>query len=76
MRVQSLEYLENLWKHQGPEPPRKPFFPRKIFGMSVNLFKSLVLAAVGLAVQLTLFFLKRGKSKRLEEIEKEEERER
>ena len=44
--------------------------------MSVNLFKSLILAAVGVAIQLTLFFLKRGKSKRLEELEKEEERER
>jgi hypothetical protein len=36
--------------------------------MSINLFKSLVLAAVGLAIQLILFLLKRGKTKKLQEI--------
>jgi len=35
-----------------------------------------VLALVGVAIQLTLFLLKRGKSKKLEEIEKEEEEKR
>jgi hypothetical protein len=44
--------------------------------MSVTLFKSLVLASIGIAIQLTLFFLKKGKSKRLEEIERQEEEER
>eukprot|EP00347_Sterkiella_histriomuscorum_P000379 403376088 len=77
VRIQSLEYLESLWATQNNNPnPRGPRLPRKIFGMSVNLFKSLVLAAFGVAIQLTLFLLKRGKSKRLEEIEKEEEAER
>lgn len=48
-------------------------FPAKIFGMSANLVKSIVLALVGLAIQLTLFLLKKGKTRRLEEIQKEEE---
>jgi hypothetical protein len=44
--------------------------------MNPALFKSLVLATVGIAVQLVLFLLKKGKSKKLEKIEEEEEKER
>jgi len=41
--------------------------------MNPTLFKSILLAAVGVAVQLALFFIKKGKAKKLEEIEKQEE---
>lgn len=66
-----------MWGSSNSRAQRNlPGLPNKIFGMSVNLFKSLVLAAIGLAIQLTLFFLKRGKRRKLQEIEKKEEEER
>lgn len=66
-----------MWGSSNSRAQRNlPGLPNKIFGMSVNLFKSLVLAAIGLAIQLTLFFLKRGKTRKLQEIEKKEEEER
>ncbi|CDW82960.1 UNKNOWN [Stylonychia lemnae] len=80
MQVQSLDYLEKIWQttnnqQQNPNP-RDPLLPRKIFGMSINLVKSLVLALVGVGIQLVLFLMKRGKARRLEEIEKQEVEER
>jgi hypothetical protein len=43
--------------------------------MSGALVKSVVLAAIGLALQFILFLVKRGKARRLEEIKKKEEEE-
>lgn len=43
--------------------------------MSGALVKSVILAAIGLALQFILFLLKRGKARRLEEIKKKEEEE-
>lgn len=44
--------------------------------MNPALFKSLLLAAAGIVVQLALSLLKKGKSKKLESMEKAEEEER
>ena len=41
--------------------------------MSGALVKSVILAALGLALQFILFLVKRGKARRLEEIKKKEE---
>lgn len=41
--------------------------------MSGALVKSVILAAIGLALQFILFLVKRGKARRLEEIKKKEE---
>jgi hypothetical protein len=43
--------------------------------MSGALVKSVILAAIGLALQFILFLVKRGKARRLEEIKKKEEEE-
>ena len=41
--------------------------------MNANLLKSIVLVAIGVIAQFTLYLLRRGKAKKLEEIQKEEE---
>jgi Flp pilus assembly protein TadB len=43
--------------------------------MSGALVKSVILAAIGLALQFILFLVKQGKARRLEEIKKKEEEE-
>ena len=43
--------------------------------MSGALVKSVILAAIGLALQFILFLVKRGKTRRLEEIKKKEDEE-
>jgi len=43
--------------------------------MSGAILKSVVLALLGVTIQLVLFMIKRGKTKRLEEIRKREEEE-
>lgn len=70
--AKSMEYLENLWRNSVSTPPKRNF-PKKIFGMSLNLFKSILLAAVGVGLQLALFMIKKIKTRKLEELEKQEE---
>ena len=70
--------MENLWQGSaggGGNPEGPGFWPKKILGMSGALVKSVVLAAIGLALQFILFLVKRGKARRLEEIKKKEEEE-
>jgi hypothetical protein len=43
--------------------------------MSGALVKSVILAAIGLTLQFILFLVKRGKTRRLEEIKKKEDEE-
>jgi hypothetical protein len=48
--AKSMDYLETLWKNSLINQPNKSSFPKKIFGMSLNLFKSILLASVGIAL--------------------------
>jgi hypothetical protein len=69
-----MDYLETLWKNSNQ--PKKSSFPKKIFGMSLNLFKSILVAAVGIALQLAFFLIKKTKTRKLEEMKREEDEKR
>ena len=49
--------------------------PRKLMGLSGALLKSVILALVGITVQFVIFLIKRGKSRELDLIKKQEEKE-
>lgn len=49
--------------------------PRKLMGLSGALLKSVILALVGITVQFVIFLIKRGKSRKLDLIKKQEEEE-
>ena len=49
--------------------------PRKLMGLSGALLKSVILALVGITVQFVIFLIKRGKSRKLDLIKKQEEKE-
>ena len=73
----SHDYLDTIWAKTRPdEPDKHPLLPKKILGLPIALFKSLVLAVIGLCIQLTIFLLQRGKNRKLKELEAKEEEER
>jgi len=69
-----MKAMESIWESQKPEGPSGwRLLPKKFLGMSGALLKSVILAFVGLTIQFVLFLIKRGKSRRLEQIRKQEE---
>jgi hypothetical protein len=64
-----------MWDQQPSKKPGPSFFPKKLLGMSGELLRYVLMAFVGLALQLVLFLVKRGKTRRLEEIRRREEEE-
>jgi hypothetical protein len=46
-----------------------------VLGLSGALLKSIVCALIGLVIQFTLFLIKRNKSKKLDQLKKQEEEE-
>jgi hypothetical protein len=72
---QSMKHLEQFW-HQSTNNNNSPNpGPWNFFGISPALLKSLVLTLIGVVVQFVLFLIKRNKTRKLEQIRKEEEEE-
>ena len=68
------EDLEKLWNSSQPHRPNSmSLLPKKILGMSGALLKSVIFAVVGLSLQFVLFLVKRRKTRKLEEIKRQEE---
>lgn len=74
--AQQMKAMESMWESQKPEGSSGwRLLPKKFLGMSGALLKSVILVFVGLTIQFVLFLIKRGKSRRLEQIRKQEEEE-